>query len=44
MSKQTRHQLYKLIVTANSDNDLRQTWNVEKFIDEVEKIYGEDTE
>lgn len=35
----TRGELYKLIMRVNMDDSFRQTWNVDRFIDEVEAIY-----
>jgi hypothetical protein len=39
LTERSRAELYKLIRQVNMDDSFRQTWNVERFIDEVEKIY-----
>lgn len=41
-TRRRRHQVYKLIMDANMDSAFGRTWDVEKFIDGIEKIYHPD--
>lgn len=42
-TRRRRHQVYMLIKNADTDHFFNRTWDVDKFIDEIEKIYGRET-